>query len=151
MLSRGIYHLLIAIFRKNDCILILQSLEGRTLELFAAFLVSASFNFILIYDANIVFHRWPCLNPRISRARRLFGPGGRVVMQRFAKPCTSVQFRSGPPKFNDKSQDSFTCEGVFKNRHRGYHISKLLSKHRTSITGGWCRRTNMLGWANQSA
>ena len=24
-------------------------------------------------------------------------PGGRVVMQRFAKPCTSVQFRSGPP------------------------------------------------------
>ena len=28
---------------------------------------------------------------------RLLRPGGRVVMQRFAKPWTSVQFRSGPP------------------------------------------------------
>ena len=30
-------------------------------------------------------------------AHSLRWPGGRVVMQRFAKPCTSVQFRSGPP------------------------------------------------------
>ena len=26
-------------------------------------------------------------------------PGGRVVMQRIANPCTSVQLRSGPPYF----------------------------------------------------
>ena len=57
MLSQGICHLFIADFRKNDCVLILQSLEGQTLELFAAFLVTASFNFTLIYDANIVLRR----------------------------------------------------------------------------------------------
>ena len=30
-------------------------------------------------------------------------PDGRVVMQRFAKPCTSVQFRLGPPHSLHKS------------------------------------------------
>ena len=148
MLSQGICNLLIAIFHKNDCILILEHLESGTLKLLAAFLIPAFFNFILIYSANIVFHRWPRLNHRISPARSLFGPGGRVVMQRFAKPCTSVQFRSGPPEFNDISHDSFIGEDVLKNRHRGYHNSKLPSKHPTSVTWGWCQRTNILGWAN---
>ena len=35
-----------------------------------------------------------------QHARSCWWPGGRVVMQRFAKPCTSVQFRSGPPKYS---------------------------------------------------
>jgi hypothetical protein len=39
-----------------------------------------------------------CAGTRVSLGMATLWPGGRVVMQRTANPCTSVRFRPGPPK-----------------------------------------------------
>ena len=53
---------------------------------------------IVLFSRNLVFSSLTVTAP--CSKSWAWWPDGRVVMQRFAKPWTSVQFRFGPPLFS---------------------------------------------------
>ena len=78
---------------------------------------------------------------RISRLGRLPWPGGRVVMQRTANPCTSVRFRPGPPK-SYRISPSGNCNSanycVAQNVFTLCPNSKASHEVRAEFVVGWC-------------
>lgn len=86
---------------------------------------------ILATVSNAVY---ACADVRETLVTATPRPGGRVVMQRTANPCTSVRFRPGPPRVFQK------CPNHVPPRPLDREMKRVSAHSRPPSRGPWLRQ-----------